>query len=71
MTICPGRADPLVVVPGISAIVTHNVIAGPLRRASQRKQRMCVVCSYNLTGNESGVCPECGTPIATKQPGNG
>jgi hypothetical protein len=21
------------------------------------------VCDYNLTGNVSGVCPECGTPI--------
>lgn len=23
----------------------------------------CPVCQYNLTGNLSGVCPECGTPI--------
>jgi len=23
----------------------------------------CRICSYNLTGNESGVCPECGTEI--------
>lgn len=23
----------------------------------------CKTCSYNLTGNTSGVCPECGTPI--------
>ena len=23
----------------------------------------CVNCEYNLTGNESGVCPECGTKI--------
>ena len=22
----------------------------------------CVTCGYNLTGNTSGVCPECGTP---------
>jgi hypothetical protein len=25
---------------------------------------MCAKCGYNLTGNESGVCPECGTPCA-------
>ncbi|HNO78694.1 MAG TPA: hypothetical protein PKN33_11595 [Phycisphaerae bacterium] len=25
----------------------------------------CHQCRYDLTGNESGVCPECGTPIAT------
>jgi hypothetical protein len=23
----------------------------------------CQECGYNLTGNESGVCPECGTAI--------
>ena len=23
----------------------------------------CVKCDYNLTGNVSGICPECGTPI--------
>jgi hypothetical protein len=24
---------------------------------------MCPMCSYNLTGNRSGTCPECGMPI--------
>jgi hypothetical protein len=24
--------------------------------------RRCDNCGYQLTGNESGVCPECGTP---------
>ncbi|GJM26413.1 MAG: hypothetical protein DHS20C16_28280 [Phycisphaerae bacterium] len=24
---------------------------------------LCTQCAYNLTGNESGVCPECGTKI--------
>ena len=23
----------------------------------------CTVCSYDLTGNTSGVCPECGTAV--------
>lgn len=23
----------------------------------------CTKCGYNLTGNVSGVCPECGTPV--------
>jgi hypothetical protein len=26
---------------------------------------LCTACSYNLTGNESGTCPECGKPIPT------
>lgn len=29
----------------------------------------CFECDYNLTGNVSGICPECGTPVSerTKQ----
>jgi len=29
-------------------------------------QARCSTCDYNLTGNTSGVCPECGTPIPQK-----
>jgi hypothetical protein len=25
----------------------------------------CPTCHYNLTGNTSGICPECGTPITS------
>jgi hypothetical protein len=24
---------------------------------------ICDICDYDLTGNTSGVCPECGTPV--------
>jgi hypothetical protein len=27
------------------------------------KHSRCLVCGYNLTGNTSGTCPECGTPV--------
>jgi hypothetical protein len=27
----------------------------------------CYFCSYELIGNQSGVCPECGTPIPPEQ----
>lgn len=34
-------------------------------RASRRaSRRHCPSCNYNLTGNTSGVCPECGTELA-------
>ena len=35
-----------------------------LRRA--QASRNCKNCSYDLTGNTSGVCPECGTPVGGK-----
>ncbi|UCE59327.1 MAG: hypothetical protein JSU63_18025 [Phycisphaerales bacterium] len=40
--------------PGIA------LIRGRLRRWQRRRKGLCVSCGYNLTGNESGVCPECG-----------
>lgn len=33
-------------------------------KAKQRKaQGVCINCGYNLTGNVSGICPECGEKI--------
>ena len=38
------------------------------RRRSRSRHRTsgCRSCGYNLTGNTSGVCPECGTAVARK-----
>jgi len=33
------------------------------------KDPLCLNCGYNLTGNLSGVCPECGTAIGTPNAG--
>ena len=38
-------------------------IRGPLRRWRRRKRGWCLKCGYDLTGNETGVCSECGTKI--------
>lgn len=52
----------------IFLIATYPTIAfirGPLRRWRRwrrRRKGLCLKCGYNLTGNESGVCPECGVP---------
>ena len=35
-----------------------------VRKRSRRSGSGCIRCHYNLTGNTSGVCPECGTPIS-------
>lgn len=41
-------------------------IAMELRQRRQRLRQLrgqCLACGYSLTGNVSGVCPECGTAI--------
>jgi len=47
---------------GIYPAVTF--VRGPLRRWHRRRKGLCVKCAYNLTGNTSGVCPECGGAIS-------
>ena len=34
-----------------------------IRRLVVQTGSLCWTCAYDLTGNESGVCPECGTKI--------
>jgi len=34
---------------------------------ARRKPGHCRFCDYNLTGNVSGTCPECGTPISKQK----
>ncbi|UCC31619.1 MAG: hypothetical protein JSU86_04940 [Phycisphaerales bacterium] len=46
----------LAAYPAASAIPT-------LRRRRRRRKGLCVSCAYDLTGNVSGVCPECGAKI--------
>jgi hypothetical protein len=38
-------------------------IRGPYRRYRRRKKGLCLKCGYNLTGNVSEICPECGEKI--------
>lgn len=43
----------------IPAAITHTVAAWFQRKP---KAGHCISCGYNLTGNTSGRCPECGMP---------
>lgn len=36
---------------------------GPLRALLRRRKGLCLHCTYDLTGNTSGTCPECGSAI--------
>ena len=48
---------------GFAIYPTVAFIRGPLRRRRRRKRGECEECGYNLTGNVSGICPECGVEI--------
>ncbi len=47
------------------AFLVAVIVGIPVHR--KRRQRMllghCRSCGYNLTGNVSGVCSECGEPV--------
>jgi hypothetical protein len=49
----------LLALPTISAARKRRA----LRAASVRDDPPCSHCGYSLTGNISGVCPECGTAL--------
>jgi hypothetical protein len=52
------------VVYGIVVAIPYFVAEGLRWRQARRRERLglCVECGYDLRGNESGVCPECGRP---------
>ena len=54
----------LAVAPAVCELVTRRLV-GTARRRRVRAGR-CTRCAYDLTGNTSGVCPECGTPVLVR-----
>lgn len=38
-------------------------IRGPWRRHRRQRKGLCLKCGYDLTGNTSGRCPECGEAV--------
>ena len=53
------------VMPSIVSVYPLIVAASVVMKHRARlRAGCCRTCSYNLTGNTSGVCPECGTPVA-------
>jgi len=59
------------VAPGLYALVVCAV--GLLISIQPRRAREdeCRVCRYDLTGNRSGVCPECGDASVPPREGSG
>lgn len=63
------------IVPAASALAGRYVIIWALERRATRLlrehlislgQAICLKCGYDLTGNVSGICPECGTEVVAK-----
>jgi hypothetical protein len=51
-------------VPAL-ALLTLAILSVCLPRRGSESEWLCRQCRYNLRGNESGICPECGTPITS------
>ncbi len=68
-TICPRMFAnaPLLtaILFAVSFISTAVLVLWLTTPSSQHPNGRCIRCRYDLTGNLSGVCPECGTPTGT------
>jgi hypothetical protein len=50
-------------IPLTAVLLVHVALMGVLWRSRKRRAPgHCKECGYDLTGNASGRCPECGTP---------
>jgi rubrerythrin len=47
----------------LAIVVAVDVIRRLDRIRRLRKQHVCYHCGYDLTGNVSGICPECGMSV--------
>ena len=48
---------------GIAFFLAVYLLPPLIQRWSRKRKGLCGACGYDLTGNLSGVCPECATPI--------
>lgn len=54
-------------VAGVAYVAVARLVflrrLGPFRKQSREVHPLCLKCSYDLTGNVSGRCPECGATM--------
>jgi len=50
-------------VMGLMFFAVWGLLLCARRKTARVTPGLCRECRYNLTGNTSGICPECGTPI--------
>lgn len=59
LILSPAAAFMLAIVLGF--FPAWVVLTPRLRRRSRRRRGECIDCGYNLVGNVTGTCPECGS----------
>jgi uncharacterized paraquat-inducible protein A len=60
---CPIFACVWFVVIGSIWLIANRRTDNQKLKARRQKLGLCTYCGYNLAGNRSGVCPECGTKV--------
>jgi hypothetical protein len=64
----PSTSGPFVTIPLWPLFVAAFIPSAiGWRRSRRRRPGHCRKCRYDLTGNLSGICPECGTPVEPDQ----
>lgn len=58
----------MLAVGGLMMLLSAAVLILAGRKQPPRHGQHCLACDYSLKGNTSGICPECGTPIAADAP---
>jgi len=58
----------LLLVPYVAARMVYDTLRKAYRRAYRRLHNCCWTCDYDLTGNVSGTCPECGARLTVNEP---
>ena len=55
-------------VGAVVGVVSYFVTWKRGEAKERARQGRCLKCGYDLTGNISGVCPECGTAVEQPEP---
>lgn len=58
---------PMIILPGWFAILLLGIPTGILFWLDRKRFGVgkCAACGYDLTGNKSGTCPECGGTVVS------
>ena len=61
--IISGEAPSWLAIACLFCLAVPGILAIKFSRVDEKKPGHCTKCGYNLTGNVSGKCSECGEPV--------